>query len=91
MIILNGARSGDLKVDEVTEVARKVRKSLDMDARDILDNKPISEEAVDLMAKPLIPKWLYSFMSNRGWKRIAKAQGETRKTLQQALTERMTS
>jgi hypothetical protein len=27
------------------------------------------------MAKPLIQKWLYLFMGNRGWKKQAKANG----------------
>ena len=32
-------------------------------------------ESVELLAKPLIPGWLYIFMGNRGWKRVAKKNG----------------
>jgi len=56
-------------------VARNVRKSLDMAARDLLEGKAVSEEATKLMAKPLIPKWLYLIAANYGWKKQAKACG----------------
>ena len=64
-------------------IARNVRKALNIAAKDLLENKPISKEAEVLMAKPLVPKWLYTYMSNRGWKQMAKKQGTQNKLYSQ--------
>jgi hypothetical protein len=45
---------------------RNVRTSLDMAAADISAGKPISQNAVDLMAKPMMSKWVYLFLDNIG-------------------------
>ena len=54
-------------------LARNVRKALDLAANDLLEGRAVSWEAVDLMGKPLVPKWLYLFVANYGWKKQAKA------------------
>ena len=33
----------------------------------------VSNEALILAAKPLVPTWLFMFFANRGWKQQAKA------------------
>jgi hypothetical protein len=60
-------------LDRAGARARNARKALDMAAEDLLEEGAVSKRAIDLMAKPSIPKWLYLWMSNRGWKQQAKA------------------
>ena len=69
-----GAISGK-PLSEAGFLARNVKKSLDLAAACLLDGKPVSQEAVDLMAKPAVPRWLYLMMSNRGFRQLAKANG----------------
>ena len=54
---------------------RNTRKALDMAASDLIANKPVRQEAANLMAKPIVPKWLYASIGNRSWKKAAKAFG----------------
>jgi hypothetical protein len=60
-------------------VVRNVMKSLDMAAQDIADGKPISEKAVQLMAKPLMPNWLYRLVGDFMWRKQAKEHGVHKK------------
>jgi hypothetical protein len=53
-------------------VSKNARKSLDLAANDLLAGSAISKTATDLMAKSPIPKWLFLWMANRGWKKQAK-------------------
>ncbi len=53
-------------------MARNVKKALDLTARALSEEKAISEEATNLMAKSIIPRTLYMWMGNRGWKQQAK-------------------
>ena len=59
-------------LEETGFIGRNVRKALDLAASDLLQNQPVSQKAVDLMAKPIVPKGLYLLMANRGWKMMAK-------------------
>lgn len=69
-----GAIAGN-KLEDMGVMTKNVRKALDLAAKDLLEGKAVSSEAVDLMAKSLIQKWLYLFVGNRGWKKQAKAYG----------------
>lgn len=41
-----------------------------------LDNgKPLTEEVIRNFGKPLMPRWLYTFGGNLGWKRQTKKNG----------------
>ncbi len=53
-------------------MARNVIKSLDLAAGEIAQGGPVSQQALDLMARPVIPAWLYRFFGNWGWKEQAK-------------------
>jgi multimeric flavodoxin WrbA len=53
-------------------IARHVVESLDLAVADLLVQRPVSDEAVALMAKNVIPRWLFLFFANRGWKGMAK-------------------
>lgn len=56
-------------------MVRNIAKSLDITAVALAEGKPIPQEAVDKMAKPIIPTWLYMFFGGVGWKRKAKRYG----------------
>lgn len=60
---------------EVGWLSRNVVKSLDLALESLADNKPVSQKAVALMAKPLIPRWLYLFRGDLRWKRASKKHG----------------
>lgn len=62
-------------LDKLGRMSRNIKKSLDMAATDIANGGSISKEAFDLMAKPMMPVWLYLLGGNWGWKCIAKKNG----------------
>ena len=70
-----GGAIGGSPLAEAGFIARNVRKSLDLAATNLLEDKPVSKKAVDLMAKPMVPKWLYLMIGNRNWKKEAKKLG----------------
>ena len=54
-------------------------RSLDLAAAALAGGKPVPQEAVDLMAKPVVPPWLYAMFGGIGWKQQAKKYGVERK------------
>jgi len=62
-------------------LARNVVKSLDLAIESLADNMPISRKAIDLMAKPLMPKWLYLIVGPSRWNRESKEHGVSEKIL----------
>jgi hypothetical protein len=48
------------------------RKSLDLAAAALVEGKSIPQQARDLLAKPLIPIWMYKLFGGMGWKQSAK-------------------
>ncbi|NNJ13310.1 NAD(P)H dehydrogenase [Chloroflexales bacterium ZM16-3] len=55
--------------------ARYGRKALDMAAVALASGQAIPREAVDLMAKPNIPAWLYLLVAGLSWRQQAKPYG----------------
>jgi multimeric flavodoxin WrbA len=49
-----------------------IRKSLDLAAEALIQGKPIPQDARMLMAKPVIPAWLYRLIGSISWKQGAK-------------------
>jgi hypothetical protein len=75
-LALGGGESiGGRRLEEVGGLARNVRKSLDLAAEALVKGGKVPEVAVELMAKPLMPKWFYLLAGNIGWLRRAKKQG----------------
>jgi hypothetical protein len=62
-------------LNKVRWVARNVIKALDLSAAALCRNDPIPEQAVRLMAKPLIPHWLYRCIATVGFKHKARKLG----------------
>jgi len=75
-LALGGGESIDGRpLRELGVMARNVKKSLDLTAAALLEGKPVPKEAVDLMAKPFLPVWLYTWVAGSRWKRRAKEHG----------------
>jgi len=74
-----GGTINGTSLEEAGAVAKNFRKSLDLTAQDLLLGKPISDEAVQLMAKPVMPKTIYALIANMGWKSMAKKYGTKKK------------
>ena len=55
---------------------RSAIKALDLTAEALAAGRPVPDAAVQLMAKPPIPKFGYRFMANRGWHSQFKKRGE---------------
>lgn len=62
-------------LDSIGGMARNVKLALDASAPDIAVGNPISGRALDLMAKPMMPVWLYLLAGNRGWKSQSRKNG----------------
>lgn len=71
--VING-----VSLDEAPMV-KNVKKALDLSAEDLLQGRSISDKAVKLMAKPIMPNLLYTMFANMGWKSMAKKYGQQKK------------
>lgn len=60
---------------DVKGMARNVIKSLDLAASSLAEGGIVTEASKKLMAKPLVPYWLYRLLGTMGWKREAKQYG----------------
>ncbi len=72
-----GEAIGGRPLKEAGGMVRRIVKALDLAGDALALGHPIPEEAVRLMAKPLVPRWLYILMGNRGWKKRAANHGTT--------------
>ncbi|MBI3173250.1 MAG: NAD(P)H-dependent oxidoreductase [Chloroflexi bacterium] len=60
---------------EVDGRAIPLKQALDLAAEALADGRPIPGSARDLMARPIIPNWLYRFFGGLGWRQQAKGYG----------------
>ncbi len=75
-----GAQTGGGKRDTPSATVpqgmlRHVVRALDLAAEAVAEGRPVPQEAVDLMAKPLMPQWLYTTVGNLGWRQRAWKNG----------------
>ena len=63
-------------LSELGGMVRNVRKSLDLTVEALAEERAIPEEAATLMAKPLMPSWIYTIIGSIQWKRKAKGVKE---------------
>ncbi|MBN8579599.1 MAG: NAD(P)H-dependent oxidoreductase [Anaerolineae bacterium] len=56
-----------------------IKKSLELAAESLLQGKPIPQSARNLLARPIIPAWLYKVMGGFGWNQAAKKFGAEKK------------
>ena len=60
-------------------MVRHVAAAFDLAALALAERKPVPQEAQDLIARPLIPGWLYRIVGNLGWRAQARQHGTQRK------------
>ena len=75
---MGGAVSGQ-RLKDGGGMVRNIVKSLDLTADALVESQPVPDEAIRLMAKPLIPKRMYTAMGNLGWRQKAKRYGVRKK------------
>lgn len=66
-------------LDEVGWPARHAREALDLAAEALLEGLAVPEEAVELMARPMIPYRLYTLVGDMRWRRTAQRHGVRRR------------
>ncbi len=74
-----GEAIGGRPLEEVGGMTRHVRRGLDLAAEALLAGRPIPEEAQALLARPMIPSRLYTFIGDIGWLKAARRQGTLRR------------
>jgi hypothetical protein len=62
-------------LDKAGGMARNIRKALQTAAAALAENRDVPAEAMNLMARPMMPTWLYLFMGNLGWRIRARRNG----------------
>jgi hypothetical protein len=73
-----GAMIGGMPLEKAP-MMKNVKKALDLTAQNLLVCAPVPNEAMELMAKPAMPKFLLTMFANMGWKRMAKPYGAQKK------------
>jgi len=62
-------------LNEMDGRAIPIKKSLELAAESLAMGLPISRSAQDLLARPIIPNWMYKLFGGFGWKQTAKQYG----------------
>lgn len=75
---MGGAIDGQA-VEKFGGMFRNVKRALELTADAIIKGDSVPQEAVGLMAKPFMPKWLYVWVGNFGWRSISKKYGANKK------------
>lgn len=65
-------------LNEMDGRAIPLKQSLELTAEALANGRPIPKSARDLLAKPVIPDWMYTFMGKFGWEQRAKRYGVNR-------------
>lgn len=74
-------------LSELGGLVRNQKKALEISADSLAKGEAIPEKAVVLISKLGIPKWMYLWMGNRGWKQKAKKSVEIKKMYAQPYKE----
>jgi hypothetical protein len=75
-------------LDELGSIVRNQKKALEIAADALSQGEAIPEKAVALISKIGIPKWLYIWVGNRGWKQEAKHQIATKEIYNKPFKQR---
>jgi hypothetical protein len=62
----------------VPSMARNAMTALEMTAEALVSGKPLPESAVEVMAKPIVPARVYTWLGGFGWKQQARNYGTHR-------------
>jgi hypothetical protein len=75
-------------LSEMDGRAIPLKKSLDMAALALAHGESIPQAAVDLLARPVIPAWLYRLAGGFGWKQMARRYGAQKQIRRQPYVEK---
>jgi hypothetical protein len=64
---------------EKAPMIKNIKKSLDLTAQSLIEGSAIPDEAMALMAKPVLPTFIMTMFANSGWKPMAKPYGNQKK------------
>ena len=70
-----GGAIGNRPLAKVGFIVRHQLKALDKAAAFLADGKEIPADVIELMGKPMMPRWFYNWVADRGWKSAAKKHG----------------
>lgn len=62
-------------LNELDGRAIPIKRSLDLAAETLAGGHPIPQSARELLAKPIIPNWMYTLQGQFGWRQAAKPYG----------------
>lgn len=74
-----GELIGGRPLEATGRPARRVARSLDLAAEALVEGRAVPEAAMDLLAKPLVPPALYTFVGGLRWRRDALRSGAYRR------------
>jgi len=75
LVLAAGGMVGGQPLRKLQGMMRSAVKALDLTAEELAAGRPVPDEAVQLMAKPPIPRIGYRFMANWGWRSMFRKQG----------------
>ena len=70
-----GGAVGNRPLAKAGAIVRHQVKSLELAAAALAEGKEIPPAVIELMGKPMMPRWFYNWMADLGWKRAAKKAG----------------
>jgi hypothetical protein len=73
-----GEALGGRPLAQLGGMVRHVTRALDLAAAALAAGQAIPREAVELMARPLFPRWLYLLAGQFGWRKEARKHGTTK-------------
>jgi len=76
-----GGAIGNRPLAKAGGIVRHQRKALSQAAAFLAEGQEIPAEVIELMGKPLMPRWFYNWVAGRGWKSAAKKSGSSGKLL----------
>jgi multimeric flavodoxin WrbA len=82
---------GGIPLAELDGRAIPIRKSLELAAEALALGRVIPVEAQDILAKPVVPNWVYRLMSSLGWKQRAKRYGAQKSLRRKPYTNQLTA
>ena len=62
-------------INDLDGRAIPIKKALELAAESLVLGKPVPQSARNLLARPVIPGWMYKLMGGFGWKQAAKKYG----------------
>lgn len=74
-----GEALGARPLESLGAMTRNVRRSLDLAAAALLAGRDVPNAAAELMARPLVPTPIYTFLGDLGWLRRARRNGVLRR------------